>query len=146
MVSSLPLCYFTLIFKQIFVNFDPSKKNTQRRLCNGVFFLSSAKSRGRVFLPVGWTSHCHTSPFSEFTLTIDYTNLTSVWLCLMVPNHSWTMNWIYSSTQLMKIGIFIMHKYTLHIPLFSTRKKKFPATVQREVSCSLCCNCPPTHS
>lgn len=46
----------------------------------------------------------------------------------------------------MKIGIFIRYKYTLYISSFSARKKEFPATVQREVSYSLCCSYPPAHS
>lgn len=40
----------------------------------------------------------------------------------------------------MKIGIFSRHKYTQSISLHSATKKNFPATVQREVSCSLCCS------
>lgn len=108
------------------------------------FFLSSAKSRGRVFLPV--LGEPVTSTLLPFlSLTIDCTNLIRVWLCLVVPSHTWTMKWMHSSAQSMKIGISIRHnKHNKHC--ISTRQKKIPSPVQREVSCCLCCSCPPAGS
>lgn len=89
-----------------------------------LFFLSSDKSRGRSFSScLEWNSHCHTSPFSEFTLTTDYKFNYIVALLYGTKSH------LHHELNLVQYTItegYLLGVNTYHMSPHSLREKKFP--------------------